>query len=94
LTIIANRFVVRTPEPFQRKGEDENGESRILSSNEIQVICSDEDKPELKALVGKKVMLEGDIFTAHTIYHIRPILLLMDEGAYGLWETAPVFSTK
>jgi hypothetical protein len=83
LTIIANRFVVRMPEPFQTEGEDENGEFLILSSNEIQVICRSEDTPQLRALLGKKVMMEGDIFTANTWYHIKPILIDIQEGAFG-----------
>jgi uncharacterized protein DUF4431 len=84
LTIINNRFMLKLPEEFSTETEfTESGKPEIVSTKIMQIICDDEDKPGLRKLLGKKIMVEGEVFAAHTIYHKTPILIMMSKGAYG-----------
>jgi FAD synthase len=78
LTIISNQFVVKTSLPLET--EDDSG--TIISSNKIQVVCDSSQIADLRALVGKHVMVDGEVFTAHTRYHIEPLLIDITDGDY------------
>jgi uncharacterized protein DUF4431 len=72
-----------TPQPVETETEAENGEPIIVSSTKIQVAgYSSEEVPWLRALVGKKVMMDGDLFIANTRYHIEPLLINIGEGDF------------
>ena len=75
---LSNHVVVKMSEPF--KTENDFSEGEIVSSTKVQIICTDEQAPELRALLGKKVQMDGEMFTAHTRYHIEPLLLNISEG--------------
>lgn len=83
LTLISNQFVVKTSEPFETEIEDEDGQAVHYRESKIQLAgYSQEEIPALRALVGKKVQMDGEIFTASTRYHIEPLLLDISAGDY------------
>jgi hypothetical protein len=78
LTIISNQFVVKTDVPLETEIDGEK-----ISSSKIQVAgYGPEEVPALRALVGKKVQMDGEIFTPHTRYHIEPLLIDITDGDY------------
>lgn len=78
LTIISNQFVVKTSAPVETEDEDT---AEIIRSSKIQ-IAGTYDNSKLRTLVGKKVQMDGELFTAHTRYHIEPLLLDISDGDY------------
>ena len=68
--------MVKTHVPVETEDEDT---CQIISSSKIQ-ITGEYNNSELRALVGQKVQMDGELFTAHTRYHIEPLLLSITEG--------------
>jgi uncharacterized protein DUF4431 len=78
LTIISNQFVVKLSVPFETEIENEK-----VTTSKIQVAGYGlQEVPSLRALVGKKVQMDGEIFTAHTRYHIEPLLIDVSDGDF------------
>ena len=87
LTIISNQFVVKTSVPLETEIDGEK-----ISSSKIQLAgYGPEEVPALRALVGKRVQMDGEIFAAHTRYHIEPLLIDIADGDYmeREWQLPP-----
>ena len=83
LTVISDQFVVKTSQPFETEIEDGNGAPVHYRENKIQLAgYGPEEIASLRALVGKKVQIDGEIFAAHTRYHIEPLLIDLSEGDF------------
>lgn len=83
LVVISDQFVVKTSQPFETEIDDEDGQAVHYRENKIQVAgYSQEEISALRALVGKKVQMDGEIFTASTRYHIEPLLLDISAGDF------------
>jgi Domain of unknown function (DUF4431) len=75
-------LVIRFDKPFETEMEDweyNNGKDGKVRITEMHIISFGE-KSDLKALVGKKVIAEGEIMERNTIHHMTPILLCVEEG--------------
>jgi hypothetical protein len=86
LTVISNYFVVKTDHPFETEIKDWTNDDKpmMVTTSEIQLAgYGPEEVPALRALIGKKIMVEGEVFPSHARYHIEALLIDVDVEAGG-----------
>jgi hypothetical protein len=75
-------LVIRFDKPFEMEMEDweyNDGKDGKVRVTEMHVIYFGEDS-DLKALIGKKVIAEGETFERNTVHHMTPILFSVQES--------------
>ena len=81
-------LVVRFDKPFETEMEEwavNDGKDGKVRITEMHIVYYGEDS-DLKTLVGKKIIAEGEIMERNTTYHMTPILLCVEKG--GIKEGA------
>jgi hypothetical protein len=75
--------LIKLSEPASIKGDDSGNSFDVSEAviKEIQIYSGDKEmRKRLSALVGKKAVLKGTLYHAHTAWHVRDLVLTVTEA--------------